>query len=263
MRQLRWLSFALCLLAAVASGAAEPPDGRAVLGRMKAWLEPTAPSTRRLAMTVRSAKGTVVEWKAAQARGIVDGNPFVLTVVLDPPDVRGTALLIEERAGQPNAEWLYVPYLRRVRQVLPVNEFESFLNTEFTDSDVGFIDLTDRKVTLLGEGQVNGVAAHQLLEVPADPRTFTRIVTWVAKDTGQPLKREYYDVADRLWKVETFEDVATVQGTPVAQHVRMEDVQTGYVSEYRISDVAVGVQIPGALFDWQQLAQAVDHPLWK
>ncbi len=88
-------------------------------------------------------------------------------------------------------------------------------------------------------------------------------MTWVAKDTGQPLKREYYDVADRLWKVETFEDVATVQGTPIAQHVRMQDVQTGYTSEYRVSDVAVGVQIPAVLFDWQQLSQAADHPMWK
>ena len=257
------MSFALCLFVAASSSAAEPPDARSVLERMKAWVEPAAPSTRRLAMTVRSSKGTVVEWKAAQARGSSDGNQFVLTVLLDPPDVHGTALLVEQRAGQPNAEWLYVPYLRRVRQVLPVNEFESFLNTEFTDSDVGFINLTDRKVTLLADGEVNGVAAYQLLEVPADPRTFTRIVTWVAKDTGQPLKREYYDVADRLWKVETFEDVATVQGTPIAQHVRMQDVQTGYTSEYRISDVAFGAQIPAALFDWEQLAQAADHPMWK
>jgi hypothetical protein len=214
-------------------------------------------------MTLRSSPSDAVEWKAGQARGTVDHANFVLTVLLEPADVRGTALLIKEQAGQPSSEWLYVPYLRRVRQVLPVNEFESFLNTEFTDSDMGFVNLTNRKVTLLADGPVNGTAAYQLLEVPADPRTFTRIVTWIAADTKRPLNREYYDVANRLWKVETFEDVATVHGTPIARHVRMQDLQTGYSSEYRISDLASDVQIPAALFDWQQLPQAADHPIWK
>ena len=70
----------------------------------------------------------------------------MLTVLLEPADVRGTALLVEEQKGKPTREWLYLPSLRRVRQVLPVNEFESFLNTEFTVSDMGFVNLRDRKL---------------------------------------------------------------------------------------------------------------------
>ncbi|HKF98867.1 MAG TPA: outer membrane lipoprotein-sorting protein [Steroidobacteraceae bacterium] len=263
MRHLTTSLLALALLTATTAGAAEPATPDSLLKQMKAWLEPAKPSVRHLTMTVRSSATDSVEWKAGQARGTVDGGNAVLTVLLSPADVRGTALLIKEEQGKPNSEWLYVPYLRRVRQILPVNEFESFLNTEFSDSDMGFVNLHNRKVTRLSDGTVNGKDAYQLQEVPDDQRTFKRIVTWTAKDTNQPLKREYYDVANRLWKVETFEDVAEIHGAPTAQRVRMDDVQTRYSSEYRITDIDYSAQIPKELFDWQHLPESADQTVWK
>ena len=257
------LTIAFATLTAHSAAGAEGPRPEALLQQMKAWLEPARSSTRTLVMTVRSAPGDAVEWKAGQARGTVDGSNFALTVLLEPADVRGTAVLIEEHHGKPNSEWLYLPYLRRVRRVLPVDEFESFLNTEFTDSDMGFVNLQNRKLTLLGSETVDGIETYKLQEVPDDQRTFKRIVTWLTKDSQRPLKREYYDVADRLWKVEAFQDVATVHDVPTAQRVRMEDVQTGYGSEYRVKDLGYDVLVPKQLFDWQQLPQAADHAVWK
>jgi hypothetical protein len=254
---------ALVLLASVSAAAAEPPKPEALLRQMKAWLEPAVPSTRKLIVSVRSAPGDAVEWKAGQARGRVGDSSFALTVLLEPADLRGTALLIQEQQGKPNSQWLYLPYLRRVRRVLPVDEFESFLNTEFTISDMGFVSLQNRKLALLGSDAAAGRDAYKVEEAPEDQRTFRRIVTWLATGDGQPLKREYYDVANRLWKVESFEDVAAIHDLPTAQRVRIEDVQAGYGSEYRVKDLAYGLPIPQELFDWQQLPRAAEHPVWK
>ena len=260
MRRIPLLALSLCLLTALPAAAADSPQ--VLLQRMKRWMEPTQASTRRLTMTIRSG-GEVAEWTAAQARGTQDGANFALTVMPSPPDLRGTALLVREEAGKPDLEWLYVPYLRRVRQILPVDEFESFLNTEFDYGDFGFLAVHDRTVKTLGRATVNGVEALQVQETPKDQRTFTHIVTSLVPATGQPLKRESYDVANRLWKVETFENVADVHGVPTAQRVRMEDVQAGFGSEYRVSDVAYGVTIPKELFDPAHLSKAADSPLWK
>lgn len=254
---------ALVLLASISAAAAEPPKPEALLGQMKSWLEPAVPSTRKLIVSVRSAPGDAVEWKAGQARGRVGDSNFALTVLLEPADLRGTALLIQEQPGKPNSQWLYLPYLRRVRRVLPVDEFESFLNTEFTVSDMGFVNLRNRKVALLGSDSVAGVDAYKVEEVPDDRDTFKRILTWLAKDNGAPLKREYYDVANRLWKVELFEDILPIHDVPTAQRVRIEDTQTSYGSEYRVKDLAYGLPIPKELFDWQQLPKAADHAVWK
>ncbi len=186
-----------------------------------------------------------------------------MTVLLEPQDVRGVALLIQEQEGRTSNEWLYLPYLRRVRKVLPVNEFESFFNTEFTYSDLGFVDLNNRTLSLLGEEPVAGAPAYQVQEVPSRADYFTRIITWVAKDDGRPIKREYYDPANRLWKVESFQDVQAVHDIPTAQRVHMEDVQTGYTSGYRATAINFDVDVPKELFDPNQLPKLADHPIWK
>ena len=259
-RTVVFISFALLFVVAGAAGAADSPA--TLLQRMKTWLEPAQASTRQLEMTVRSG-AEVAQWTAAQARGTVDGANYALTVLLAPPDLRGTALLVREQKGQPTREWLYLPYLRRVREVLPVDEFESFLNTELTYADLGFVRLADRDVKAAGNATLNGVAAVKLQEIPKDRRTFSKIVTWLVPATGQPLQREYYDVANRLWKTETFENVADIHGVPTAQRVRMEDAQTGYGSEYRATEIAYGIALPKELFDPAQLSKAAESPLWK
>ncbi|MFN8642333.1 MAG: outer membrane lipoprotein-sorting protein [Candidatus Binatia bacterium] len=260
MRRLTLLALSLVVVTALPAAAADSPE--ALLQKAKRWLEPGQTSTRRLHMTIRSG-GEVAEWTAAQARGTRDGGNVALTVLLAPADLRGTALLVREEPGKPDREWMYVPSLRRVRQILPVDEFESFLNTELTYGDFGFLEVHERAVKTLGKAAVNGVEVVQVQETLRDQRTFTRIVTSLVPATGQPLKREYYDVGNRLWKVATFENVADVHGVPTAQRVRMEDVQTGFGSEYRVTDIAYGVPLPAELFDPAQLAKAVDSPLWR
>jgi hypothetical protein len=260
MRSPILLASPLLVLIALPAGAADDPA--ALLQRMKQWLEPPQASTRTLAMTIRSG-AEVTQWTAAQARGSAGGARYALTVLLAPADLRGTALLIQERADGSRREWLYLPYLRRVREVLPVEEFESFLNTEFTYADVGFVNLGDRAVNAGGAEEIGGVAAVTIHEVPEDKRTFSVIVDTLVPATGQPLRRDYYDVGHRLWKRETFTDVAEVGGVPTARRVRIDDVQTGYGSEYQVTDVAYGVTIPEALFDPAQLASAADSPLWS
>jgi len=260
MRRIVLLASSLLVLTAVAAGAADSPA--TLMQRMKTWLDPAQASTRHLEMTIRSG-AEVTHWTAAQARATVDGASYALTVLLAPPDLRGTALLVREQEGQPPREWLYLPYLRRVREVLPVDEFESFLNTEFTYADMGFVGIANRDLKSAGKDAVNGVATVKVQEVPKDRRTFTKIITWLVPATGQPVKREFFDVANRLWKRQTFENAADIHGVPTVQRVRMEDVQTGYGSEYRVTDIAYGISIPSDLFDPAQLSKAGDHPLWK
>jgi hypothetical protein len=179
MRSLLFLALPLLVLTALPAGAADSPT--ALLQRMKTWLEPKQTSTRQLAMTIRSGTESA-QWTAAQARGSLDGANYVLTVLLGPADVRGTASLIKEEPGKPTLEWVYLPALRRVRQILPVNEFDAFLDTEFTYADFGFVigDRALKRSTV----DVNGVAGVQAGDADR-PAHLPRIVTSLVLATGQ------------------------------------------------------------------------------
>ena len=77
-----------------------------------------------------------------------------------------------------------------------------------------------------------------------------------------PLQRDYYDVAGTLWKTEHFE-VSTIDGVPTPIRIQMQDLLAKSTTEFEISTVRYGVEIPDALFDSQKLAAAADSPVWQ
>jgi len=276
------------VLVASAPAFAQPPDAATIARRMKAALEPERSSTRTLLLAMgsagggatdptnrqkevreelgqgaRAADGSTTEWTARQAlKKLPDGNR-ILTVILAPDEVKGVAFLVWERTDKPDAEWLYLPAVRRVRKIGPVSAYESFLGTDFTFADLGFVNLRDRKFSLLGEETFAGVPAYKVQEVMAGPVFYySRIVTWVAKDSMLPLQRDYYDAANQLWKTERFQDVAVIDGTPTVLRIRMEDRISDTSTELRVSKVRYDAVIPDELFDPQKLPQVSKHPLW-
>jgi outer membrane lipoprotein-sorting protein len=245
------------LVLTASTATAAPPDAQTIVERMKAALEPDRSSTRDVLM-VTSTGGATVQWSARQARKKLKDGKRMLTVLLAPADVKGFALLIWERRDKDDdAQWLYMPFLRRVREILPVATFESFMGTDFTTSDLGFINLRHRKFSLLGEEKLGKEQTYKVQEVLDDPRYYSRIVTWVAADSMLPMRREYYDVANTLWKTELFEDVKSISGVPAPLRIRMQDNQTGTSTEIRESNVRYDAKIPDSLFDPQRLPETV------
>jgi hypothetical protein len=282
------LTVLVSVLATAAPVIARPPDAATIAQRMKAALEPERPSIRTLVLVMGSADGaatqpttrqkevrdelgqgtgspdsSTTEWTARQARKkLPDGNR-ILTVLLAPDEVKGVAFLIWERKGGPDEQWLYLPAVRRVRELTPVSAYEPFLGTDFTFADLGFVNLRDRKFSLLAEETFAGAPAYKVQETLARPVFYySRIVTWVAKDSLLPLRRDYYDAANRLWKTELYQDIATIDGTPTVLRIRMEDKISDTSTELRVSQVRYDATIPDELFDPQKLPQASKHPLW-
>jgi hypothetical protein len=255
---------ALVGVVAVASPViAAPPDARTIIQHMKAALEPDRPSTRTIVLGIRAADGSATEWTARQARKhLPDGNR-ILTVILEPDDVKGVGLLIREQKDHPDEQWMYLPVIRRVRKIVPVGAYESFLGTDFTLADLGFVNLRDRKFSLLGEETVAETPAYKVQEVMAGPHFYySRIVSWVAKDSMLPLERDYYDAANQLWKTELYQNTTVINGVPTVLRIRMDDRLQNTSTELRVSEVRYDAAIPDELFDAQTLPEASKHPLW-
>lgn len=224
---------------------------------MKAALETDHPSTSTVVMVIRS-QGETVEWTGRQVRKKLGNGKRMLTVLLKPADVKGIALLIwERRQERADKQWIYLPYLRRVREMLPVGAFESFLGTDCTVADLGFVDLRHRTFSLLGEEKLGNVQTYKVQEVLKDPRYYSRIVTWVATDGMLPVRRDYYDMGNALWKTELYDDVKTINGVPSPLRIRMEDKQTGNSTELRVRNLHYDVHLPDELFDPLRLPQTV------
>jgi hypothetical protein len=258
------ISLSLCAVAlatrvpVVSAAEAAAPDADDLIAQTKLALEPTRRSVRDIEMVVRGADGSEVRWTARQARREVDGGQGIVTALLDPPSVHGFALLARKGKDGSDRLWMYVPPVRRVRELVGVDRFQPFLGSEFSLGELASFDVTDRSYEHAGEEQIDGVKAYKIVERLSEPTPYSRIETWISADRHLPLVRRYYDRAGDLWKVAHFQDVALIDDVPTVLHVTMKDEQAGGESELRISEVRYDADVPAGVFEPAALARAAE-----
>jgi len=259
------VALALALGAALAQPAASAAGTPAVadlVSRMKAVLEPAQPSLRKLTIRTSSPwKGEYQQFVAGQARKRGAAGARVVTVLLAPADQRGTGWLVQE-SPQETLQWLWVPYVSRVRKLYPLPGYEAFLESDFTYADLGLVDM-HAKYTLLGEETLGDKTVYRVQAVPAEQWYYSRIVSWMDAASGFPLKREFYASGGDLWKVETFDQVTEIQGVPTVLRRRMDNIQEKTTTEITVSSVRYGADIPDSLFEVGQLPTTSSAPIWS
>ncbi len=249
---------------AVALAWAANDDVRTSLAQIRAALEPDGASIRTMVVRVRGPEGEAAPITARQARTTIGNTRHVLTVVVTPPEAAGTAILLSQSPDGPEDRWIYAPVVRRTRQVVPVLRHEPFLNSDFTLADLGFMDTrrTESFTVVSAPADADGAGRLAIQETPQDQSVYSRIVTSVDAERGVPRKREFFDRAGRLWKIERFEDVRTVDGVETPMRLVMEDVQAGGRTEIAVSDVRRDVTLPETLFDPKRLSTAAAADVW-
>ena len=255
--------FSILLLITATAAFAAPPEVMTIVQQMKAAFEPARPSTRKVEISVSGPNGEKVTWVAHQARAPIAGDKRTLLVIEEPEHSKGNALLIWEREGQqPNTMWWYPPALRRVRELLPVEGYQRFFDSDLTYADLGYVE-RQGTYRLLGELEHGGKQTYEIEFVPDQKVFYSRIITWVTTDTMLPVQRNYYDVAGRLWKTMTFGRVKTIDDIPTPLHIRMRDVQQDTGTDVTFSEVRYDVDLPDTLFDPERLPQTVEARWWE
>jgi hypothetical protein len=245
-----------------ANARAQTPDVQALVGGMKQALEPARPSLRKMTLTV-AQEGTTSTVTLGQARGTVGGANRILTVVLAPADLRGTAYLVQEQAASASDQlWAYVPAIGRVRTVVGPEAFSAFLNSDFTYSDLGFTALRWTYTAKDGDA-VNGAKTYRVEGVPQQQWYYARVASLIAADGFMPIQRDFFDPANQPWKVERFEKVKTVNGVPTPLLVSMDDTQSKSRTTLTITDLAYDAQVPEALLKPEGLPKAIASPVWS
>ena len=265
MHSFRWNSLvSLCfvgtvgLFPAFADEAQQPATVAAattIVDKMQAVFEPTTPRVATITVTFTGEGSKKVQWVGRLARTVIDGEKRTLLVILEPSDIKTTAFLVQERKDAADQMWLYLPPIDRIRRLIPVEAYQQFLGTDFTYADLGFVDRRGQ-YRLLGEEKHKGKQTYKIEFVPTDQWYYSRIITWVDADTYLPLQRDFYDVANNLWRTQTFEQVTVIDGEPTPLRITMKDRQQETSTIFTMSEVQHNEKIPQTLFDPTQLRVA-------
>jgi hypothetical protein len=252
-------------LAAAATAPEKSVDAEQILRRVKGALESSQPSIRAVTITLSSETGAAKRWRALQAwKPLADGLNRMVLVMTEPAEVRGSAILVQERSAAADVQWVWLPAVGRVRKILPIGRFEGFFGTDFTYADLGFLSLHGRVFDEVESTEVSGVDAYLVRErIENDPWYYSRIETIVEKEDLTPIERRFFDQAGELWKREVFQKIERQAGIPTIFTVQMFDVIEHTSSTVEYGEVRYRDDIPESIFDPERLPELLKDPIWS
>ena len=229
-------------------GSTHAADVTSVLGRMRQALEPGTDMRANVVFNITNAQGETVEWSGRLYRQ--GGRDARMRLVFESPlDLRGTDVTVWRSAdGEPRTR-IYLPALRRVREISADVRGESFLGTDFNFEDLGFEQLDHQQHAVKGEDKVDGRPCWVLESVPDDPWWYGRIVRCVDQGDYLPRRAEYFDRAGSLIKRRTFDRVENVQSHPTPVQITMTTVPARTWTRITLHDVTYDSGIPDTVFE--------------
>jgi outer membrane lipoprotein-sorting protein len=239
---------ALLLVGLAASAVAGAETARQILDRRKALEDTTrhwSDRHQRMKLRILDRRGgeRARELELYEARYPGDEHKTIL-FFLSPAEVKGTGFLAFTHKGRPADQWLYLPDLKRVRQITARARNESFVGTDLSYHDLDLIqEMTawsedDAASRLRPEETVDGVPAHVIeLEPKRDDIDYTRIVLWLGRDDLVPRRLEFYEGEADPKKRITQAEVRAVGAIPVPHHLEVVTPGAGTRTVIDVADV--------------------------
>lgn len=135
-----------------------------------------------------------------------DGDKSLI-VFDNPGDVKGTAFLSYTHKSGPDDQWLFLPALKRIKQISSSNKAGAFMNSEFAFEDIASQEVEKYTYKYLREDKFNDTPVFVNQSDPVDPKSgYSRIDVWIDQQRYIPLKVEFYDRGERLKKTLVLSD---------------------------------------------------------
>jgi len=190
-----------------------------------------------VAMTITDSQGRVRTREFVILRkDIQDGGEQNFYVYFkQPSDVRGMVFMVHKKMEGDDDRWLYLPALDLVKRIAASDKRTSFVGSHFLYEDVSGRSVLDDVHTLVGTDDNYFV----LNNVPKDASIveFSSYKIWIDRKTFMPMKAEYLDKNNRLYRTVEALEVKDIQGHPTVVKSRVRDLVNGGETVSEFSDI--------------------------
>jgi hypothetical protein len=160
-----------------------------------------------------------------------------------PADVRGMAYMVHKHADPKTDDdrWLYLPALSLVKRIAAGDKRTSFVGSDFLYEDVSGRSLEEDTHELTQTTDEFFVVKN----VPKQPDTveFGYYNVWIDRKTYVPMKMEFFDKENKLYRVIESKKVETIQGFPTVVKSVVSNLKTGGKTEMEFSNVRYNINL--------------------
>lgn len=257
MKTFRYFFSALfvSLVAVGPPGAAVAADPNEIIQKSQAaFFEAGTDFQARVKMTLATREGRQrVRELTMLRKNYPAGEQKYFIYFHSPADVAGTAFMVYKYPARDDDRWIFIPAIKLVNRIAARDSRSSFVGSDFTYEDVSGRDLSADAHTLLREDEINGRKVYVVESRPQSSTEYTRKISWVDQAHFLPLKEEYYDAQDALYKIFSANEIQEVQGIPTVLKRTMANVKTGHKTETVFERIHYNVGIGDDLFSERYL----------
>ena len=240
---------AVLAFCAPAPSGAQAPDAAGIVGKMhRAFYYPGGSFRARIKMTLEDAAGAGRQRELTMLRLNMPkgGDQRYFMYFHAPGDVRRMAFLVYKYAVKEDDRWLFIPALNLVQRIASKDSQSSFAGSDFTYEDVSGRDVEADKHKLLREEELAGKACYVIESAPIGSAAYKRKVSWIDKAAFLPLREEYYDAQNQLFREFSAEDIREIDGVPTIMKRAVKNVKTGHKTLVEFSETKYDLSLkPG------------------
>jgi hypothetical protein len=238
------------LAAAVILAASLPLPSRAidvmqVLENMRTAQSPGRDMRAKVEFVIENAGQPAIRWSGSFERLTA---PAIQRLVLDrPADLAGVTVIVRGGPREMHGVEIYLPFVRRVREIGRDMRGVSFMGTDFNFEDLGFVELDYQRHEIVGDDVIDGRPCHRVDSVPQRGWWYGRISRCVDAEDFLPRRTDYFAPGGDRFKTRLMH-VETIAGHPTPTRIEMRVAPANAETTLILTDVEYDVGLDPSHF---------------
>jgi len=203
-----------------------------------------------MVLKIKTRRGTVLERKLLTRSSTKKGLSRVRITFLEPKDQAGIELLLLERKGSRDRQYLYLPRYKTVRRIQGSAKNGRFEGSDFTYADMENREIKDGVYTRLPDETYGKKPVYRVDVKPkasADEQ-YSKVEMWIGKRTWIPFKIVFYNRAGRKFKMLRVRGIRKVNGKYMATTIVMKNLIQGSETSIKLKNINSNARYPESLF---------------
>jgi hypothetical protein len=186
-----------------------------------------------------------------------DGMERRFIKFIEPPDVRGTAMLVIDNKDIPDEMWIYLPALKKTRRIVSSEKGKSFMSSEFSNADMSSPALSDfdsKHLSVSGTNNQWIIESKPVNEDKADEYGYSRKISYITMDKFQILKMEFFNFENELFKTIEIKSIYPLpDGKFIIKNMVAYNILSNRKSEITFNNISEGLKVDDSVFSLQNL----------
>ena len=170
-----------------------------------------------------------------------------------PADVKDTTFMVYKYPDKDDDRWLFIPAISLVKRIAANDKYSSFVGSDFTYEDVSGRKSEEDNHTLLRKEEINGKSCFVIESIPLGTSEYTKRISWIDEVNFLPLKEEFYDKQNELYREFQALEIKDINGIPAVPKRTMKNIKTGHRTDVTFQEIEYNLGIGDDIFSERYL----------